>query len=62
MTEQDKQSQLHYEQWLAHQNDALQAQMNYYLTEVQKLRKLRKVRLDKNNLKCTGTNICFTQK
>lgn len=43
VTEQDKQSQLLYEQWLNHQNNVLTQQLRYYETEVQKLRKSRKV-------------------
>lgn len=43
VTEQDKQVQIVYEQWLNHQNAALTQQLKYYETEVQKLRKLRKV-------------------
>ncbi|KAJ8921946.1 hypothetical protein NQ315_008580 [Exocentrus adspersus] len=42
VTEQDKQSQLLYEQWLNHQNNVLTQQLRYYETEVQKLRKSRK--------------------
>lgn len=45
VTEQDKQSQLLYEQWLNHQNNVLTQQLRYYETEVQKLRKSRKVRI-----------------
>ncbi|CAG9863833.1 unnamed protein product [Phyllotreta striolata] len=41
-TEQDKQAQLLYEQWLNHQNNALVQQLRYYETEVQKLRKGKK--------------------
>lgn len=43
VTEQDRQIQLHYEQWLNHQNAVLTQQLKYYETEVQKLRKIRKV-------------------
>lgn len=43
VTEQDKQTQIVYEQWLNHQNNVLTQQLRYYETEVQKLRKLRKV-------------------
>ncbi|XP_023312429.1 histone-lysine N-methyltransferase 2C isoform X6 [Anoplophora glabripennis] len=42
ITEQDKQSQMLYEQWLNHQNNVLTQQLRYYETEVQKLRKSRK--------------------
>lgn len=42
-TEQDKQAQLLYEQWLTHQNNVLSQQLQFYETEVQKLRKSRKV-------------------
>lgn len=43
MTEQDRQTQLHYEQWLNHQNQIVSSQLKYYETEVSKLRKIRKV-------------------
>lgn len=43
VTEQDKQAQLVYEQWLKHQSGALNQQLKFYETEVQKLRKMRKV-------------------
>lgn len=43
ITEQDKQVQNVYEQWLNHQNNILTQQLRYYETEVQKLRKSRKV-------------------
>lgn len=43
VTEQDKQTQLVYEQWLKHQSVVLQQQLKFYETEVQKLRKMRKV-------------------
>lgn len=43
VTEQDKQAQMLYEQWLNHQNNILSQQLQYYDTEVQKLRKSRKV-------------------
>lgn len=49
-TEQDRQTQLHYEQWLNHQNSILTQQLKYYETEVQKLRKIRKVRCVSSNL------------
>ncbi|XP_021938167.1 histone-lysine N-methyltransferase 2D-like [Zootermopsis nevadensis] len=42
MTEQDRQTQLHYEQWLNHQNQIVSSQLKYYETEVSKLRKIRK--------------------
>lgn len=42
VTEQDKQAQMLYEQWLNHQNNVLSQQLHYYETEVQKLRKSRK--------------------
>lgn len=45
VTEQDKQAQMLYEQWLNHQNNVLSQQLRYYETEVQKLRKSRKVRM-----------------
>ncbi|XP_056641929.1 histone-lysine N-methyltransferase 2C-like isoform X3 [Diorhabda sublineata] len=41
-TDQDKQTQMLYEQWLNHQNNVLSQQLRYYETEVQKLRKTRK--------------------
>lgn len=43
MTEQDRQTQLHYEGWLNHQNQIVSSQLKYYETEVSKLRKIRKV-------------------
>lgn len=43
VTEQDKQAQMVYEQWLKHQNIVLGQQLKFYETEVQKLRKMRKV-------------------
>ena len=42
-TEQDRQTQIHYEQWLNHQNQIVTSQLKYYETEVSKLRKMRKV-------------------
>ncbi|XP_063909689.1 histone-lysine N-methyltransferase 2C-like isoform X2 [Zophobas morio] len=42
VTEQDKQKQLVYEQWLSHQETTLNQQLKYYETEVNKLRKMRK--------------------
>lgn len=42
VSEQDRQTQLHYEQWLNHQNSVLSQQLKFYETEVQKLRKIRK--------------------
>lgn len=45
VTEQDKQAQMLYEQWLNHQQNVLNQQLRYYETEVQKLRKSRKVRI-----------------
>ena len=43
VTEQDRHVQLQYEQWLNHQHQLLTQQLKYYETEVQKLRKVRKV-------------------
>lgn len=43
VTEQDKQTKLVYEQWLNRQNVLLMQQQKFYETEVQKLRKARKV-------------------
>lgn len=43
ITEQDKQTQIAYEQWLNHQNIVLGQQLKFYEGEVQKLRKMRKV-------------------
>lgn len=43
LTEQDKQAQILYEQWLKQQSAVLTQQLRYYETEVQKLRKIRKV-------------------
>lgn len=42
-TDQDRQAQLVYEQWLNNQNTILSQQLQHYETEVQKLRKMRKV-------------------
>lgn len=42
ITEHDRQMQMAYEQWLTTQNKVLSAQLQYYETEVGKLRKLRK--------------------
>lgn len=42
-TEQDRQTAIEYETWLNNQNVILQKQLKYYETEVQKLRKVRKV-------------------
>lgn len=44
--EQDRQAQVQYEQWLNHQHQVLTQQLKYYETEVQKLRKIRKVRIE----------------
>lgn len=46
VNEQDRQIQLQYEQWLNHQHQVLTQQLKYYETEVQKLRKIRKVRIE----------------
>lgn len=43
MTEQDRKTQIQYEQWLNQQNSILTEQLKFYETEVQKLRKIRKV-------------------
>lgn len=43
ISEQDRQVQLQYEQWMNHQNSILTQQLKYYETEVQKLRKAKKV-------------------
>ncbi|KAK9512092.1 hypothetical protein O3M35_000594 [Rhynocoris fuscipes] len=42
ITEQDRQLQIQYEQWLHSNNAAVTQQLKYYETEVQKLRKIRK--------------------
>lgn len=42
-TEKDRQIAVEYENWLNHQNQVLQQQLKYYESEVQKLRKVRKV-------------------
>jgi len=42
-SDQDRQIAHTYETWLNHHNQMLQQQLKYYETEVQKLRKLRKV-------------------
>lgn len=43
VSEQDRQTQQQYEQWLHQQNSILTQQLKFYETEVQKLRKVRKV-------------------
>lgn len=49
LNEQDRQAQLQYEHWLNNQHQVLTQQLKYYETEVQKLRKMRKVsRIEKN--------------
>lgn len=50
VSEQDKQAQIVYEHWLNHQNNVLTQQLRYYETEVQKLRKSRKVTWDAKHL------------
>lgn len=42
VTEQERQMQINYEQWLSTQDSILTDQMKYYQLEVQKLRKTRK--------------------
>lgn len=44
VTEQDKQTQIAYEHWLNQQNVVLGQQLKFYEGEVQKLRKIRKVK------------------
>jgi hypothetical protein len=58
MTEQDRQTQIHYEQWLNHQNQIVTSQLKYYETEVSKLRKIRKVSSPKSL--CCGKPQEFT--
>lgn len=48
VSEQDRQIAITYESWLNHQNQLLQQQLKYYETEVQKLRKIRKVSMTKS--------------
>lgn len=55
VTEQDKQTQLVYEQWLKHQNIVLGQQLKFYETEVQKLRKIRKVGVEND---CVSVLFC----
>lgn len=43
LNEQDRQAHLQYEHWLNNQHQVLTQQLKYYETEVQKLRKMRKV-------------------
>lgn len=43
VTEEDRRAQLTYETWLSSQNLQVTQQLKYYETEVQKLRKIRKV-------------------
>lgn len=42
VTEQDRQSQIIYEQWLNQQNNSLKNQQQYYETEILKIRKVKK--------------------
>lgn len=44
--EQDRQTQLQYEHWLNNQSQVLNEQLQYYETEVLKLRKMKKVKLN----------------
>ncbi len=44
VTEQDRQDQQRYEQWLEQQNSILEQQKKHYESEINKLRKSRKVR------------------
>ncbi|KAL3280233.1 hypothetical protein HHI36_017729 [Cryptolaemus montrouzieri] len=61
VTEQDKQTQMVYEQWLNHQNNILTQQLRYYETEVQKLRKLRKsLNSKQRQLKKSGNSLTET--
>lgn len=46
-TEQDRQMHIQYESWLNNQNQIITQQLRYYETEVQKLRKIRKVLIKK---------------
>ncbi|ERL89635.1 hypothetical protein D910_07000 [Dendroctonus ponderosae] len=58
VTEQDKQAQIVYEQWLNHQNNVLSQQLSYYDTEVQKLRKSRKsLNSKQRQLRKTGNQL-----
>ena len=45
VTEADRQAQVQYETWLRTTNVAVSQQIRYFETEVQKLRKIRKVRV-----------------
>lgn len=55
LTDQDRQIQMVYEQWLNSQNNALSNQLKYYETEVMKLRKAKKALNSKQRqLKKTG--------
>jgi len=47
VNEQDRQMQMHYEQWLSNQHQILTQQLKYYEGEVQKLRKIKKVNKNK---------------
>ncbi|XP_050507765.1 histone-lysine N-methyltransferase 2C-like isoform X1 [Diabrotica virgifera virgifera] len=61
VTEQDKQTQMMYEQWLNHQNNVLAQQLRYYETEVQKLRKSRKsLNSKQRQLKKSGNQLTDT--
>lgn len=54
-TDQDRQTQIVYEQWLNTQNNALSSQLKYYETEVIKLRKTKKsLNSKQRQLKKTG--------
>lgn len=50
VTEDDRRARAVYEQWLLQQNNILTQQLKYYETEVQKLRKIRKVFISSNFL------------
>ncbi|KAL1490323.1 hypothetical protein ABEB36_013038 [Hypothenemus hampei] len=58
VNEQDRQTQIVYEQWLNHQNNVLSQQLRYYETEVQKLRKSRKsLNSKQRQLKKSGNHL-----
>jgi len=59
ITDNDKQVQANYEQWLNQQNRSLQDQLNYYETEILELRKLKKsLNTKQRQLKKNGSELC----
>uniref|UniRef100_A0A1B0CW28 PHD-type domain-containing protein n=1 Tax=Lutzomyia longipalpis TaxID=7200 RepID=A0A1B0CW28_LUTLO len=59
VTEQDRQIQMNYEQWLTQQNNALTEQLKYYETEVTKLRKVKKsLNSKQRQMRKLGSELC----